>query len=167
MDNKTSSELLSNALVDAIEVVLVQIEPDMLFDLIVDLGSVMAHVGQKLINNKQIRKSSGTYIETSQVWDVIERNLLNAESEASFSSEITEWTVGSPLSVLNFQLALVALLFELKALLERHRVVVLELGVLRKFERVKTVLLSESGHAKSLNFKERGRFDEGLPRSCG
>ena len=119
MDDNAPGELLSDTLVDAVEVVFIQIEPDNLLVLVIDLGSVMAHIGLKLLQIKEISmKNWGTYVEASQIWDVIEGNLFDAELESTFSSEFTEGTAGGPLSVLDSQLALVTHLFQLESLLK-------------------------------------------------
>ena len=71
-----------------------------------------------------------TYVEARQFRDVVERHLLDFEVEPAFLVDLAEGTVGGALSVLDAQLTLVAHLLQVKALLQAHRVVVLELGVL-------------------------------------
>ena len=86
-----------------------------------------------------------TYLEASEVWDVVEGNLLNVELEATLVRDATERAVACPLQVSNLDFATVALTFVHLPLVKRDGVRVLVAIVLGKLIGVEAYALAELG----------------------
>ena len=67
-----------------------------------------------------MRLFSETYLETSQVGDVVERHLLNVELEAALIGDLAEWAIGVALCVPDLELPAVPLSLVLLPLIQGH-----------------------------------------------
>ena len=133
--------MLSDSLVDLLEIGRVHVNPPVLSHLEVDLGRVVAHVWKQ--------------VEAGQVRDVVKGHLLNSELEAPLLINFTKGSLRDSLGVLDAEFSLVAHLLEVEAFAQAHRVRVLELGVLRQLVGVESVSLAERSKAKCLALDER------------
>ena len=86
---------------------------------------------------------NSTYLETSQVGDVIERHLLDVELEAALVRDLTEWAIGVALCVSDLQLTAVPLSLVLLSLIEGHGMRVLVSVILCQLEGIEAEALAE------------------------
>ena len=133
--------MFSDSLVNLLEIGRVHVNPPVLPHLKVDLGCVVAHIGEQA--------------EASEVRNVVEGHLFNSELEASLLINFTKGSLRDSLGVLDAEFSLVAHLLEVEAFAQAHRVRVLELGVLRQLVGVESVSLAERSKAKCLALDER------------
>ena len=122
----------------------------MLLHFEVNLGSGVANIWQQLITRKRLDSRERTYIETCEVGDVVEGDLLDFELKTTLLVHLSEWSLRSPFSVCYSELTLVSHRLKICSLLEAHRMVVLKMLVFGELKGVNAMLLSELCKAKVL-----------------
>ena len=100
---------------------------------------------------------NSTYLETSQVGDVIERHLFDVELEAALVRDLTEWAIGVALCVSDLQLTTVPLCLVLLSLIEGHGMRVLVSVVLCQLEGIEAEALAELREVHCLELSKSGR----------
>jgi len=100
---------------------------------------------------------SFTYLEASEVRNVVERYLVNIDDEASLPRPLTEGLLTQTLCLVHLKLALVALLLESLSLRQAHRMRVLVRLSFSQLERVQTEALAERREAECLHLHKISR----------